>query len=224
MITQVESRKRPALNYIYTELLRQSMKYTINEYIIPTADKLAKSMELELVDVELVKENTGKFLRFYIDKEDQEGGIDLDALEKFHRAVLPLMENVEYDYMEVCSPGLDRPLKKPTDYERAQGLTVEIKLYRQINGMKACTGTLVGLIDGNVVLEVGEEQLSFPLKSVALATPVVEIDENEIDAALDGVADDDEDSSYENGLLGSEDEEDDSADAALDEILSKDNQ
>lgn len=201
------------------------MKYTINEYIIPTADKLAKSMELELVDVELAKENTGKFLRFYIDKADAEGGIDLDALEKFHRAVLPLMENVEYDYMEVCSPGLDRPLKKPADYERAQGLTVEIKLYRQINGMKTCTGTLVGLIDGNVVLEVGEDRLSFPLKSVALATPVVEIDENEIDAALEGVADDDEDTGYENGLLGGEsDEEDDSADAALDEILSKDNQ
>ena len=67
------------------------MKYTLSGYVEPTARRLAEEMNLELVDVELAKENTGKFLRFTIDTPE---GVDLDALEKFHRAVQPLMDNV----------------------------------------------------------------------------------------------------------------------------------
>ena len=72
------------------------------------AEQIAQKQNVELIDVELVKEPTGHFLRFYIDKPD---GIALDELEKFHREIQPLVENVAYDYMEVSSPGADRPLK-----------------------------------------------------------------------------------------------------------------
>ena len=77
------------------------------------AQKIADEMQLELVDVELVKEPTGHFLRFYIDRPD---GIALDELESFHRRILPLVEAVEYDYMEVSSPGAYRPLKTERDF------------------------------------------------------------------------------------------------------------
>ncbi len=85
------------------------------------AQKIADELQLELIDVELVKEPTGHFLRFYIDRPD---GVALNELENFHRRIQPLVERVEYDYMEVSSPGADRPLKTERDFERAQGLAV----------------------------------------------------------------------------------------------------
>ena len=165
------------------------MKHTLSGYVEPTAQKLAASLGLELVDVELVKENTGRFLRFFV---DQSSGVDLDALERFHRSVLPLMEDVEYDYMEDCSPCADRPLKKPADFERAKGQLVEVRLYKALDGRKSFTGVLEGLIDGDVVITEDGRQIRFPKKSVSLVAPVIELDEEAIDAALDGVFDEDE--------------------------------
>lgn len=181
------------------------MKHTISGYIEPTAARLAEQMGLVLVDCELVKENTGRFLRFYIDKPE---GIDLNALETFHRSVLPLMDEVDYDYMEVCSPGADRPLKKEADFERAQGQTVEVRLYKAVNGLKSFTGELVGLIDSQVVIRMGETEMSFPWKSVAQVAPVIELDEEAIDAALDGVYDMDDDAAFDEDAEDDEFEED----------------
>ena len=141
------------------------------------AQKLAVEQGLQLVDVELVKESTGHFLRFFIDRED---GVSLDELEKFHRAILPLVENVAYDYMEVSSPGADRPLKTEEDFERAEGMKVELKTYRPVNGGKQFTGEMVGLREGNVVIRVGEAELAFPRKEVAVVKPVIEFDEADL--------------------------------------------
>ena len=162
------------------------MKHTLSGYVEPTAEKIAREMGLALVDVELVKENTGRFLRFFIDTPN---GVDLDALEKFHRRILPLMDDVDYDYMEVASPGADRPLKKPADFERAQGTQVEVRLYKAIEGAKVFTGTLVGLIEGEVVIDMNGREMRFKKQVVAQVAPVIEMDEEAIDQALDNVFD-----------------------------------
>jgi ribosome maturation factor RimP len=165
------------------------MKHTLSGYVEPTAEKIAREMGLALVDVELVKENTGRFLRFFIDTPN---GVDLNALERFHRRILPLMEDVDYDYMEVASPGADRPLKKPADFERAAGSTVEVRLYKAFEGAKSFVGTLVGLIDGEIVIDMDGREMRFRKPTVSLVAPVIELDEDAIDMALDGVFDDDE--------------------------------
>ena len=108
------------------------------------AQKLADEMGYELVDVELVKEPAGRFLRFFVEKGE---GVTLDELEAFHRRIQPLIDRVDFDYMEVSSPGADRPLKKDKDFERAAGTTVEVRLYKAVDGLKSFTGTLVGLIE-----------------------------------------------------------------------------
>ena len=142
------------------------------------AEQIAQKQNVELIDVELVKEPTGHFLRFYIDKPD---GIALDELEKFHREIQPLVENVAYDYMEVSSPGADRPLKTEKDFARAEGEDVELKTYRAVNGAKEFRGVVVGLIDGMVVVDVnGVERMSFPQRDVAVVRPLIEFTEEDL--------------------------------------------
>ena len=179
------------------------MKHTLSGYVEPTAEKIALEMGLALVDVELVKENTGRFLRFFIDNPN---GVDLNALERFHRRILPLMEDVDYDYMEVASPGADRPLKKPADFERAAGTTVEVRLYKAVDGAKSFTGTLVGLIDGEIVLDMDGTEKRFKKQAAALVAPVIELDEQAIDEALDGVFDMDGDEEGEDFIPEDEEE------------------
>ena len=179
------------------------MKHTLSGYVEPTAEKIALEMGLALVDVELVKENTGRFLRFFIDNPN---GVDLNALERFHRRILPLMEDVDYDYMEVASPGADRPLKKPADIERAAGTTVEVRLYKAVDGAKSFTGTLVGLIDGEIVIDMDGTEKRFKKQAAALVAPVIELDEQAIDEALDGVFDMDGDEEGEDFIPEDEEE------------------
>ena len=142
------------------------------------AQQIAEEQNVELVDVELVKEPTGHFLRFYIEKPD---GISLNELETFHRRIQPLVENVEYDFMEVSSPGADRPLKTERDFARAEGMEVELKTYRPVNGAKQFLGDLVGLKDGviSIITESGET-LSFEKKDVAIVRPVIEFSEEDL--------------------------------------------
>ncbi len=145
------------------------------------AIRLAEELGYEWIDLELVKEPAGRFLRFYIDKE---GGISLDDVEAFHRRIQPHAENIDYDYMEVSSPGIDRPLKKPRDFERAQGKEIEVKLYKPMDGAKLFTGVLVGLEDNKIVIEDGDTRREFDQKAVALARCVLNVDEdmlNDID-------------------------------------------
>ena len=142
------------------------------------AQQIAEEQNVELVDVELVKEPTGHFLRFYIEKPD---GISLNELETFHRRIQPLVESVEYDFMEVSSPGADRPLKTERDFARAEGMEVELKTYRPVNGAKQFLGDLVGLKDGviSIITESGET-LSFAKKDVAIVRPVIEFSEEDL--------------------------------------------
>ena len=142
------------------------------------AQQIAEEQNVELVDVELVKEPTGHFLRFYIEKPD---GISLNELETYHRRIQPLVENVEYDFMEVSSPGADRPLKTERDFERAEGMEVELKTYRPVNGAKQFLGDLIGLKDGviSIITESGET-LAFEKKDVAIVRPVIEFSEEDL--------------------------------------------
>ena len=142
------------------------------------AQRIAREMDVELVDVELVKEPTGHFLRFYIEKGD---GVALNDLEAFHRRIMPMVERVDYDYMEVSSPGADRPLKTERDFERAAGLTVELKTYRAVNGVKRFTGALIGLEGDEIAIETaGGGALRFPRKDVAVVRPLIEFDEEDL--------------------------------------------
>lgn len=140
------------------------------------AERLAVKMGYEFVDVELAKEHGAAFLRIFVDKE---GGMSLDDCALYHHAIQKDLEDLEYDYLEISSPGVDRPLKRPRDFERAQGERVEVKLYRALDGAKQYTGQLVGLVEDQVVIAMEDGQRRFPRKDCALVKPVIEYEDIE---------------------------------------------
>ena len=135
-------------------------------------EKIAEDMGYELVDIAIEKEPTGKYLRFYINRPE---GISLDDCEAYHKAVRQLADALDYDFMEVSSPGIDRPLKKDRDFERALGTEVEIKLFKAIDGVKVITGTLAGIEDGDIVLDTPEGEKRVARKAAALVKPIVDM-------------------------------------------------
>ena len=143
------------------------------------AKKACEQMGYTLVDVELVKESTGRFLRFYIDKPD---GVSLSDCESLHRLVQKQIEHIDYDYMEVSSPGVDRPLKHQKDFDAVEGQMVEVRLYRPINGTKVFKGTLIGLVDGVITIACATgEEMSFAQKTVGLVKIAFDFDEGMLD-------------------------------------------
>ncbi|MBO2516426.1 MAG: hypothetical protein CW338_04000 [Clostridiales bacterium] len=130
------------------------------------ASQLAGQQGYSLFDVACDKEHTGKYLRIYIDT-DREGGITLDDCERYHRAVQPMVEDYDYDFLEVCSPGADRPVRDPEEARRYAGSLVDVKLYKPVNGSKEYCLPLEGMTDSEVMLKLGEETLTFDRASVA---------------------------------------------------------
>ncbi len=141
--------------------------------ITPKCQRVADEMGFELVEVALDREPTGLYLRIYIDRPE---GITLDDCEKYHRAVLPLVENFEYDFMEVSSPGIDRPLKTDRDFERNIGAEVEVRLFKPMDGVKQISGTLADFDRENLVLDTPDGQKPIPRKAAALVKPVVDME------------------------------------------------
>lgn len=149
------------------------------------AQKTAGELGLELVEVTLQKESRGKCLCLYVDKE---GGITLDDCERFHRQVQPLFEDVDYDIMEVSSPGVDRPIKNMRDFERHRGDNVEVRLFAPLNGSKLYQGSLTAMDEASVTItDAAGEAITFERRNVAIVKPVVELKEEDFaDAVLDG--------------------------------------
>lgn len=146
--------------------MKKSIEATIEEMVL----EITNPRNFEIVDIEYVKEAGEYYLRVYIDKE---GGISLNDCEEVSRAlseVLDVKDPIKDNYfLEVSSPGLDRPLKKDKDFVRYAGRDVEIKLYKPMNGSKQFEGELVGLTeDNNIKVIIDENEVEFNKKEVAL--------------------------------------------------------
>lgn len=139
----------------------------------PKCREIADEMRFELVDICLDREPTGRYLRIYIDKPE---GITLDDCEIYHKAVRPYLESIDYDFMEVSSPGIDRPLKKERDFERNLGNEIEVRLFKAVDGKKVLQGILAGLENDEILLDISGDTIRIPRKTAALVKPVVDMD------------------------------------------------
>ena len=146
--------------------MKKSIELTIEELVSAIVDDKG----FEIVDIEYVKEAGEYYLRIFLDKE---GGISLNDCESVSRElseILDVKDPIKDNYfLEVSSPGLDRPLKKDKDFLRYKGRDIEIKLYKPLNGSKQFEGQLVGLNeDKNIVVVIDNNEVEFNKKDVAL--------------------------------------------------------
>jgi ribosome maturation factor RimP len=127
----------------------------VEELVMP----VIQEKDLELVDIEFIKEGKDKFLRVYIDHTD---GITLDdcqAVSEYLSERLDEMDPIEEAYyLEVSSAGLDRELKKESDFEKFKGRAVEAYLYQAVEGKKVIEGELLGLFENAVAIKVSENE------------------------------------------------------------------
>jgi ribosome maturation factor RimP len=123
-------------------------------------EQVVTGLGYELVDIEFSPR--GRLLRVFLDIER---GITVDDCATVSNQLQRVfeVENVDYDRLEVSSPGLDRPLKKLADFERFAGEEAQIRLSLPIDNQRNFAGVLGGVRDGAVVLttEKGEQLLPF---------------------------------------------------------------
>ena len=117
----------------------------ITEEVEKLVSPIVEDLKLELVDIEFVKEGRDWFLRVYIDTP--EGNIDIEQCAQVSEKLseeLDRTDPIPQNYfLEVSSPGAERPLKKEEDFQKAVGQYVFIKTYEPIDGMKEFEGYLL---------------------------------------------------------------------------------
>jgi len=121
--------------------------------VIALVEPILAEQGLELVDVELRREGRGQMLRLLVDRD---GGVDLEGLSSLSRELsvrLDVEEPITGPYtLEVSSPGINRPLRKPEHFLRYVGKRVRLRSHVPVNGQRNFSGTLVGAAAGGVTV------------------------------------------------------------------------
>ena len=147
----------------------------VNEQkIVDQVGALAKpvcaSEGMELIHVEFQRESGGRILRLYIDKPD---GVNLNDCVVISRQMTDIidvnLDDIGPFNLEVTSPGSSRPLVSDEDFEKFKGNRVKIKTNRSIDGQKNFKGILLGISDGRVNLQLGEQNFAIPNQDILKA-------------------------------------------------------
>jgi ribosome maturation factor RimP len=140
------------------------------EEVREIAEPILTSEGYELVDLEYRRETHGWVLRFYLDRE---GGVTVEECAEVSGevgAVLEVKDIIPNPYiLEVSSPGLTRPLKKPEDFNKYRNRLVKIRLQGPLEGRKNFKGTLLGLEGEKVRLEIEGRVYDLPFQGIAKA-------------------------------------------------------
>jgi len=152
-----------------------TQRESVKERIQNLAEGVAARHGYEVVDVEYTKEKGRWFVRIFIDKPL---GITLNDCEQMSRDLSDeLDENdfIPHAYiLEVSSPGLERPLKRPEDYRRFEGRLIEVKCYAPVGGLRKLRGRLAGSDQEGITIEADGEILRVAWPNIAKASLAVE--------------------------------------------------
>ena len=157
--------------------VRGFMKTKTIEEIQNALQPIADEMAIEIVEVEL-KQGKEPALTVYIDID---GGVDLDTCEKFHRAIDPVLDEVDPTFgapytLNVSSPGLDRPLKSDRDFNKCLGEKVEVKLFAPLKGKKFFEAILKAHDETCVYLDDKGEELKLEKAKLAKICRAIDFD------------------------------------------------
>lgn len=133
------------------------------------AAPLVESEGMEIVDIELRHEGSrgGRILRLYLDRE---GGPNVDDLSRVSRQLSDLLDThdaVDGAYtLEVSSPGINRPLKRPEHFARFVGKRIRVRTKDMINGRRSFVGTLQEVLDDQITLKQDGAQYQIPFRVI----------------------------------------------------------
>ncbi|MDO5597048.1 MULTISPECIES: ribosome maturation factor RimP [Acidaminococcus] len=150
-------------------------KKKITERVTALVTPIVEAAGLELVDVEYVRERDW-FLRVFIDKE---GGIDIDDCSAVSNALAKKLDEEDFIrekyYLEVSSPGIDRPLKKDKDLVSHYGTRVDLAFFAPYEGKKQMTAVLQSYDQDNLVLtDEKNKELTIARKLIASVRPHID--------------------------------------------------
>ncbi len=139
-------------------------------------EPIVEDLGYDLVDVEYSHEQGSNYLRFFIGKR---GGVTIDDCQEVSKLVGDKLDELDLIdsayYLEVSSPGLDRPLKTDRDLYRNIGYKIEISLYRPIDGQKKIIGELVNYDDEKVYIVKDNEEIGIDKSDISLIKIHIEI-------------------------------------------------
>lgn len=136
-----------------------------------------EGLGFEVVDIEMSPR--AKLLRVFIDKLDKPGGVDVEdcALVSNQLSRVLMVEEVDYDRLEVSSPGMDRPLTKPAHFERFLGHQAQIRLRIPLaGGRRNFAGKMQRIENGRLSLLVEKDEVEIDLASIEKARLIPEFD------------------------------------------------
>jgi len=149
------------------------VKEEVERLVLP----LLEEEGMELVDIEYKMGKGRGILRLYIDKPE---GVKIDDCERVSKKIDPILERSDiiggHYFLEVSSPGLDRPLKKEKDFKRFIGRLIKVKTFSPIDNQKRFVGTLKDYKEEVVTIKTKEEKLiQIPMKNIVKANLEIEI-------------------------------------------------
>ncbi len=142
----------------------------------PLLEQALAALEIEIVDIEYRKEHGDWVFRVFIDHMD---GVDHNRCQQASGVIGEILEKnglIDHAYtLEVSSPGLDRVIKKDRDFQRFSGRTVKLKTYEALEGQKNFKGTLRGIENDSIVLEIEGKTVFIPRSNAKQVRLVVEL-------------------------------------------------
>jgi len=151
------------------------MSKKVAEIVKDLALPPAQNLGFELVDVEYTKEAGRYYLRIFIDKP---GGVTLEDCQILSEKLDPILDSadpVTGPYiLEVSSPGIERPLKKLSDFQRYTGSLIKIKTFSPVDGKKHFTGRLLSATDKEVRLDLDGQVTDIPMDKISRARLVAQ--------------------------------------------------
>jgi ribosome maturation factor RimP len=140
----------------------------VTDIVAALAEPVIKKHGCELWDVEYVREAGHWFLRVYIDRDD---GVTLEQCEAVSRELDPILDARDpipdsYTF-EVSSAGAERPLRRPSDFQKFLGHLVEVRLYKARDGRKEYVGTLTAADDDTVEIGIAGAAYKFAKPDIA---------------------------------------------------------
>ncbi len=144
---------------------KETYEAKTEELLLPIAQK----NDVEIYDVEYVKEGSEYYLRAYIDKPE---GVNINDCENVSRALSDALDGADFIpdayILEVSSPGLGRTLKKDRHFEKCMGQDVEVKLFKALDGVKEFEGALTGFDADSITISMEDKEQTFSRSDIAI--------------------------------------------------------